>query len=107
MPCFNPHPAFRPDATIKYAIKDPRYAILIRPAGCSRPSARPDGCWVSILIRPFDRMLLSQASNASNEFQSSSGLSTGCYKMNRMARALFNPHPAFRPDATAMLGFPT
>ena len=91
---------------------------------------------VSILIRPFDRMLRVTGStrNSPLMFQSSSGLSTGCYQQlegapavsglvsilirpfDRMLPSLstiswsavrrFNPHPAFRPDATAMLGFP-
>ena len=41
-------------------------------------------------------------------FQSSSGLSTGCYTRSRLCSSplgldSFNPHPAFRPDATATM----
>ena len=60
--CFNPHPAFRPDATAQGG----GYLLLDE---------------VLILIRPFDRMrpLASAVDNSqSREFQSSSGLSTGC-----------------------------
>ena len=86
----NPHPAFRPDAT--------------------RPMFSAFSIAVSILIRPFDRMLpvIDDDSGVNFPFQSSSGLSTGCYWPSPGPPGeRFNPHPAFRPDATAMLGFPT
>ena len=84
--CFNPHPAFRPDATSR--------------ASPAHLSVAP----VSILIRPFDRMLLLPPRlepGAFSCFKSSSGLSTGCYfSRRRVPWSGFNPHPAFRPDAT-------
>ena len=59
--CFNPHPAFRPDAT-------------------GRGGQDAEGRVVSILIRPFDRMQreFDSPSGHLGLFQSSSGLSTGC-----------------------------
>ena len=79
--CFNPHPAFWPDATAATAST---VSILIRPATGYRASL----------------------------FQSSSGLLAGCNRarprqMNHGTAAMwargFNPHPAFWPDATAVV----
>ena len=88
---FNPHPAFRPDATSARGggIMPSRWfqSSSGLSTGCYKsrrfhPSAFPI---VSILIRPFDRMLL--------------GAMLAAYCNASWSR--FNPHPAFRPDATA------
>ena len=86
---FNPHPAFRPDAT-RPTLGRKRttcfVSILIRPFDRMQPSRSVyrvgQGIGVSILIRPFDRM--QPLTNAVTQIQNES----------------FNPHPAFRPDAT-------
>ena len=75
--CFNPHPARRPDAT---AQDQPFCAsILIR-----------------LLAAPLSPLL----------FQSSSGQKAGCNLLatapSEEVLAGFNPHPARRPDATAV-----
>ena len=139
-PCFNPHPAFRPDAT-HHRPDDGHQHDRFNPHPAFRPDAtaaavvvRVHHLEVSILIRPFDRMLragtfgktsltksfnphpafrpdatasLALGEAASIQFQSSSGLSTGCYRRGRSPGAglpSFNPHPAFRPDATGATG---
>ena len=90
--CFNPHPVFRPDATAQHN----------RSIGCQcefqSSSGLSTGCY----------RLSKSGSLSSSVFQSSSGLSTGCYREGEGRRAgpgdvCFNPHPAFRPDATKML----
>ena len=109
--CFNPHPAFRPDATGKSGLHQliGAVSILIRPFDRMRPALaalRTVVQAVSILIRPFDRMRLvySYFVTRGHMFQSSSGLSTGCDMLRRYSTSslncCFNPHPAFRPDAT-------
>ena len=119
--CFNPHPAFRPDATVQERAVDrpqllfqsssglstgcysrvvmtapafPEVSILIRPFDRmlrERLRKRGPDYSVSILIRPFDRMLpgipLGAAGRTTSLFQSSSGLSTGCYREGEGRRA--------------------
>ena len=111
--CFNPHPAFWPDATPQrhHQHHGQRVSILIRPSGRMQLSLRPS------------------ASVAVTVFQSSSGLLAGCNgglaslaadelrvsilirpsgRMQQVVKGLwavipsFNPHPAFWPDATAL-----
>ena len=88
--CFNPHPAFWPDATNQVGFNEDgtSVSILIRPEGRMQ---RDEGCLcgdcgydVSILIRPSGRMQRSR-------------------RWCRRARySCFNPHPAFWPDATRL-----
>ena len=93
MPCFNPHPARRPDA-IRAAVELWR-AVL-----------------VSILIRPEGRMQSGQPSSYGGRcwFQSSSGQKAGCNPSPpgsfRRGRC-FNPHPARRPDAMRHVAAPS
>ena len=137
---FNPHPAFRPDATpdFRAAVDEAQFqsssglstgcdsqpsslafrgnavSILIRPFDRMRP--HPWYAWdrpgdVSILIRPFDRMRPGKGPKRrkGKAFQSSSGLSTGCDSPPprwQRCRRCFNPHPAFRPDATRCWPWP-
>ena len=87
--CFNPHPAFWPDAT--------------GDAECGHQVPTP----VSILIRPEGRMqqVTSPTCRRLSWFQSSSGQKAGCNSgvvaVLTRSSARFNPHPAFWPDATA------
>ena len=78
--CFNPHPAFWPDATVG-------------------PRPRPRFHWC-----PRPEVFLNKA--RSPVFQSSSGLLAGCNSLawlwNAPCAYGFNPHPAFWPDATAV-----
>ena len=77
--CFNPHPAFWPDAT-----SSGQKAGCFNPhpvTGCNLPAA----VVVSILIRPSGRM---QQCSCHSRYQR-------CTPVPR-----FNPHPAFWPDAT-------
>ena len=85
--CFNPHPAFRPGATQwdEDLASILEVSILTRPFDRvqRKPSAPNRGAnYVSILTRPFDRVQLAAA-------------------LRRGAPLCFNPHPAFRPGATA------
>ena len=86
-------------------------SILIRPEGRMQQRAlraTPRAAPVSILIRPEGRMQHSVVFNYSNvhRFQSSSGQKAGCNRSFRrpflQQHLSFNPHPARRPDATAM-----
>ncbi len=84
---FNPHPAWKPDATNR--------AHQFRPIDV-----------VSILTRLGSRMrqLSPQLQrHLLEEFQSSPGLEAGCdayLSRTRPSRTRFNPHPAWKPDAT-------
>ena len=85
---FNPHPALRPDAAPddeRHDDKAEGVSILIRPFDrmLHEVVLKQDVVFiVSILIRPFDRMLPAAA---------------GVAKQRGTGR--FNPHPALRPDA--------
>ena len=88
---FNPHPALRPDAAQRIVGGQQRstVSILIRPFDRMlrlRALSTPLFSLVSILIRPFDRML-----------QGKRGI---CVKPHDC----FNPHPALRPDAARNQG---
>ncbi len=90
--CFNPHPAWKPDATLQIRCK--RHVQL-----------------VSILTRLGSRMrrvgevamLFDQLT-----FQSSPGLEAGCDRETSAPAGCgypgFNPHPAWKPDATMDAG---
>ncbi len=133
---FNPHPAWKPDATLPSANSRPRRRRFQSSpgleAGCDPGPGYHFGprVSVSILTRlgsrmrhrasgdgwPWSRFQSSPGLEAGCDagiglfdighilFQSSSGLEAGCDRRSRARSrgrfACFNPHPAWKPDAT-------
>ena len=107
---FNPHPPLRADAIVlrcksranhsRFNPHPPLRADAIRP-----PRGVPQQDGVSILTRPYGRMLLAltpAAMSAISRFQSSPALTGGCYVnfgMQAGTAKCFNPHPPLRADA--------
>ena len=118
-PRFNPHPAFRPDTTCRPAVPSRLCPLHFNPHLVERPDATDDGPadavlgdGVSILIRSFGRMqrnrepIARQAIPVSILIRSKDRMQPvlGWCCPSRSPR--FNPHPAFRPDATAVVIVP-
>ena len=112
---FNPHPAFRPDATTAPARNGQLLtvvSILIRPSGRMQPVNRWATGVVVLLFQSSSGLpagcnyVAMSARCAKSRFQSSSGLPAGCNGGSgqpwRRLMTGFNPHPAFRPDATSL-----
>ena len=114
--CFNPHPAFWPDATtpgLLWSQHGRRVSILIRPEGRMQPGQQGQHHrlrgYVSILIRPEGRMQLVTATdppptlgNVSILIRPEGRMQPRRSECQRTIRAGFNPHPARRPDATRL-----
>ena len=112
LPCFNPHPARRPDATGGNWARTSCRCTSFNPHPARRPDATIYLCQHALSMgsfnphparRPDATCASPQIGQDFNLFQSSSGPKTGCYyTLNSLAITgnCFNPHPARRPDAT-------
>ena len=109
---FNPHPPLRADAiTRRPRSSGAQVSILTRPYGrmlLGKRSRNRRRGQVSILTRPYGRMLWqsSRPSSICLTFQSSPALTGGCYHWHcrkYSAGTRFNPHPPLRADAMAAM----
>ena len=90
-PCFNPHPARRPDATpVIRGVPRSMKSSSSQKAGCNVSTDAYVRDLVSILIQPEGRMQPGIA------FPSSCRMT-----LRDLPIRCFNPHPARRPDATS------
>ena len=108
--CFNPHPAFRPGAAAYTITASARSSSFQSSPGlsagcCSPPQvANIAAGLVSILTRPFGRVLLTTRAAASrvsrfNPHPAFRPGAAGCSAPSKKRPSCFNPHPAFRPGA--------
>ena len=109
-PCFNPHPARRPDATNRVAVvpnADSRVSILIRPEGRMQRGLQPrqvavvPGFNPHPARRPDATGTSAPAGGCGSWFQSSSGQKAGC---NLMSASSWLSHREFQSSSGQKAG---